>query len=86
MKADNIRNQTTENGSNSTYIIVENENNGTKEIHGCYHSLEEAEGKLKSLKSDYDINYFIGDEEDSFQIENDYGDIITYQIFEVPCN
>ncbi len=61
------------------YVIVELEDYSVERVLGYYKSLSKAESALNKLMKEYD-DEIIGAEDDYFQLQNDYGNIISYQI------
>ena len=68
------------------HIIIQNEDYSTKEIVACFDSLQAAEEELSKLQSEYANDSIIGYDDDYFQVESEYGNIITFQLFEINCD
>ena len=67
------------------YVIIVNEDYVTVKTMGCFENLTEAEAALGDMQKEYDENDIIGYDDEYLQLENDYGNIITYQIIFVDC-
>jgi len=64
------------------YMIVKVMKDGVNEVIDSFETMIEAEHELSKLFEEYK-DEIIGYDDDYFTIENDYGDIITYQIIPI---
>jgi len=62
------------------YILVRVEDAAVQEVLGTYKELLEAEHELSKIHDEYE-DEILGWDDDYVQIEDDYGNIVTYQFF-----